>query len=219
MSKILVLGDSHLPYTDFEIIEQARDFARKFKPDIVISTGDMTDQKYWSRFPKSPEDDGGLEEWEKVLKGAKQFAKMFPELIILNSNHDRRYLKKASESGLPRVMVKTLSELIPNEGWQWHLGPNPFIYDNIAFMHGDELQGGVRAKAATLGRSVVQGHSHKAELHYINTFDKSVFAMDVGCTVDPTSAAFDYAASSLSKVWVGFGYIENGVPYLVPKKK
>ena len=55
MKKILVLGDSHLPYTDFEVIKQAHEFNKKFKADIVISTGDMTDQKYWSRFPKSPE--------------------------------------------------------------------------------------------------------------------------------------------------------------------
>lgn len=219
MKKILILGDSHLPYTDFEVIEQAHDFAKKFKPDIVISTGDMTDQKYWSRFPKSPEDDGGQLEWEKVLAGAKEFAKMFPKLTILNSNHDRRYAKKAAESGIPKIMIRTLSELIPNKGWQWHLGPDPLVIGNTAFMHGDELQGGVKAKANVLGMNVVQGHSHKAELHYVNTFGKSLFAMDVGCTVDPKSAAFDYAASSLTKVWVGFGYIDNGVPHLVPKKK
>jgi predicted phosphodiesterase len=217
--KILVLGDSHLPYTDFEVIEQAHSFAKKVKPDLVISTGDMTDQKFWSRFPKSPEDDGGIAEWEKVIKGAKEFGKMFPKLVILNSNHDRRYVKKASDSGIPKIMIRTLSELIPNPGWKWHLGPNPFIVGDIAFMHGDELNGGVKAKATTLGMNVVQGHSHKAELHYVNTFNKSLFAMDVGCTVDPKSPAFDYAASSLTKVWVGFGYIDNGVPHLIPKEK
>jgi len=217
--KILILGDSHLPFTDFDVIEQAREFAKKNKPDIIISTGDMTDQKFWSRFPKGPEDDGGMAEWEKVVKTSKEFGKMFPKLTILNSNHDRRYAKKAAESGLPKIMIKTLSELIPNPGWKWHLGPDPLIVDKIAFMHGDELHGGVKAKAATLGMSVVQGHSHKAELHYLNRFDKQIFALDVGCTVDPRSSAFDYAASSLTKVWVGFGYVEHGVPHLIPKKK
>ena len=219
MSKrILVLGDSHHPDADFDVLEQARVFAKEHKVNLTISTGDMLDQKAWSRFPKGPEDDSPQLEWEKSVKSALKMSKMFPNMIILNSNHDRRYIKKAAEAGLPKVMVRTLDELIPVKGWQWHLGPNPLVIDNTAFMHGDELSGSVAAKVSTLGMNVVQGHTHKAELKYVCTFDKRLFGLDVGCTVDVNGRSFDYAASSLTKVWVGFGYIENGVPHLIPKK-
>lgn len=219
MSKrILILGDSHHPDADFDVLEQARQFAKQHKITQVVSTGDMLDQKAWSRFPKGPDDDSPQLEWEKAVKSCLEMAKMFPNMIILNSNHDRRYIKKAAEAGLPKAMIRTLDELIPVKGWKWHLGPNPLVIDNTAFMHGDELQGSVEVKATKLGMNVVQGHTHKAELKYVCTFDKRLFALDVGCTVDVNGRSFDYAASSLTKVWVGFGYIENGVPHLIPKK-
>lgn len=209
----------HLPFVDWDVVEQAREFKIKHKPDLVISTGDLTDQKAWSRFLKEPDDDSPDNEWLKTQKAAKELAKMFPEMEILDSNHDRRYIKKAAEAGLPKAMIRTLEELFPYKGWHWRLEDEPVVYNNIAFMHGDELTGGIMAKVRTLGMSVVQGHSHKAELVYNCTFNKQCFGMDVGCMVDKKSAAFAYAKKSLTKVWVGFGYIQDGVPYLFPKKR
>lgn len=215
---ILILGDPHAPFHDMEVLKQAHEFKKKNKVDLVICTGDITDQKAFSRFPLTADDDNGALEWEKTLKGLKEIEKLFPEMVILNSNHDRRYVKKALEAGLASTMIKTMEELIPIKGWKWHMGPNPYVVDNIAFMHGDELQGRVGVKATKLGMSVVQGHSHKASLEFINTFNKQIFALDVGCTIDPKGSAFNYAASSLTKVWTGFGFIEQGVPHLFPKK-
>lgn len=216
--KIIVIGDPHHPYCDFELLEQIRKFNQLFKADEIVCTGDLTDQKFWSRFIKDPHDDGGSLEWEKTVKACKEMYKMFPKMTILNSNHDRRYIKKALEAGIIKQMIRPISEVIDCPKWKWHLGPNPLVLDNTAFMHGDELQGSVKAKVATLGMNVVQGHTHKAELQYLNTFNKKLFGLDVGCTVRPDSAAFDYAASSLTKVWTGFAYIDNGVPHLIPKK-
>jgi predicted phosphodiesterase len=217
--RILVLGDLHLPFCDWDVLEQAREFKVKHKPDLIIQTGDLTDQKAWSRFLKDPEDDSPESEWTKTVAASKELAKMFPEMEILDSNHDRRYVKKAAEAGIPKIMLRTLDELFPFKGWNWHLEPEPFVVGDIAFMHGDELQGSVRSKVQTLGMNVVQGHTHKAELIYNCTYNKRYFGMDVGCMVDAKSAAFNYAARSLTKIWVGFGYIQDGVPYLFPKKR
>lgn len=216
--KILVLSDSHTPWADLEVYKQAKDFNKSFKADLVISTGDLIDAKAFSRFPKEPEDDGPAVEWSKAVDQCKEIEKLFPEIIILNSNHDRRYLKKASDSGLPRFMLKTLSELVPCKKWNWHLGPNPLIVDNIAFIHGDEYPGQPIAKAQVLGKNLVQGHSHQSIIQYKQVFDRQIWGMDVGCMIDPKGAGFNYASNMLSKVWVGFGYIENNVPHLIPKK-
>lgn len=217
--RILILGDIHTPFQGNEVIKQAYEFNKKFKADLVICTGDLLDQKAWSRYPKDPEDDGPETEWSKAEAACRELHKLFPKMTILNSNHDRRYIKKAREAGLISKMIRPLEELLPLPGWQWHLGPEPLLVDNIAFFHGDEHQGSVLNKAKLMGRNVVQGHSHKAELHYLSLFDKQVFAMDVGCMVEPSAMAFNYAATSLSKVWTGYAYIEDGVPHLVPKKK
>jgi predicted phosphodiesterase len=217
-NKILVLGDIHLPFCDWEALEQARQFAVKNKPDLVFTTGDLTDQKSWSRFMKEPDDDNPENEWRKTVHASKQLAKMFPNLVIRRSNHDIRYMKKAAEAGLVKSMMRTLPELFPYKGWTWELDNDPYMIGNIAFMHGDELSGSVKAKVQSLGMNVVQGHTHKAEIIYNCTFNRRLWGMDVGCMVDVKSAAFDYAARNLTKVWVGHGWIQDGVPYLFPKK-
>lgn len=217
--KILVLGDIHLPWPDWTALEQAAEWARKERPDYVVMIGDLTDQKNWSRFGTDPDDDSPEQEWEKVEQGAKRLAKLFPKMQIIAGNHCRRYLKKASEARLSSKMVKSPQELLPYKGWTWHLDPSKTVMiDNVVFMHGDELGGAVEAKAAVLGLSVTQGHSHKSRIVYHNTFNHQVFGMDVGCMVDPSAPGFRYAAGGLRKVWIGFGVIDKGVPSLIPKK-
>jgi predicted phosphodiesterase len=216
--KILVLGDIHLPFADWEALEQAREFAVKHKPDVVFTTGDLTDQKSWSRFMKEPHDDNPESEWNKTVAASKELAKMFPRLVIRRSNHDIRYIKKAAEAGIVKAMIRGLDELFPYKGWIWELGNDPYVLDDIAFMHGDELYGSVKVKVQQLGLNVVQGHTHKAEIVYNCTFNRRLWGMDVGCMIDTKSAAFDYAAKALSKVWVGHGWVQDGVPYLFPKK-
>src|ERR1041385_2325291 len=187
---ILCLGDPHLRFCDWDVLIQAKDFAKKHKVDRVVCMGDFSDQKSWSRFMKDPTDDSPECEWQQTKDAAKELNKMFPEMDILDGNHDRRYIKKAKEAGLVKDMIRGMDELFPYKGWKFRLEPTPLVYDNIAFVHGDELQGSVKAKAMALGMSVVQGHSHKAELHYICTFRKQIFAMDCGCPADPKAAAF-----------------------------
>ena len=217
IDRILVLGDTHLPFHDMEVLEQAYEFGKRVKAQKVISVGDLSDQKSWSRFMKEPDDDSPTVEWSKTQKSAKELAKLFPKLTIIPGNHCVRYIKKAKEAGIPVEMLKTFGELFPFDGWEWHTNRKPFVLNNTVFLHGDELSGSVAAKAKILGMNVVQGHTHRAAIEYVATFNHKLFAMDVGCMVDPNSKAFDYAAKSLNKVWVGYGYIEDGVPYLFPK--
>jgi predicted phosphodiesterase len=220
-NKVLVLGDSHFPFQDWQVLEQAAQFKKDNNISKVIQIGDLTDSKALSRFLKDPDDDSAELEWSKVEVECKKLSRMFPEMTILPGNHDLRYIKKAKEAGIPKQMVRTLHELFPFKGWKWHLDPTaPYIYNNNAFLHGDQLSGTVLAKAKALGMNVIQGHTHKAAIEYHVTFNKMLWGMDVGCMVDPKTKAFDYAASKLNKVWVGFGYIdESNVPHLIPKKK
>ena len=218
-SKILILGDIHTPFADMSLIKQAAEFNKTFKADLVICTGDMLDQKAYSKYPKDPEDDGPAAEWMKAVAQCKKIAEHFPEMIILGSNHDRRFIKKATEAGLPKFMIRSLKELVPIKGWTWHLGPDPLVINgNIACLHGDELQGAPIIKATKLGMNIIQGHTHQASIQYLQTFKKQLWAVDPGCMVDKKGAAFDYAASSLTKVFTGFGIVQDNVPQIIPKK-
>jgi predicted phosphodiesterase len=218
-NKILTLGDIHAPFVDLTAIKQAFEFNKKFKADIVVCTGDIFDQKAWSRFLKDPSDLSPKQEWDAACSQLKEISSMFPKMTIILGNHDRRYVKKAKEVGIVEKMLRPINELLDIPNWSFHTGPNPLVINDIVFFHGDELPGGVSAKVKTMGRNVVQGHTHKGELFYITLFDKQHWGMDVGSLIDQSKPAFDYSASYLSKCWVGFGYIENGIPHLIPKKK
>jgi predicted phosphodiesterase len=187
-----------------------------FKPDIVIQMGDIIDAKAWSRFPKDPDDDSPSLEWKKVRKEMAILNKLFPELHIINGNHQDRVMKRALEAGLPRELVKSLETVFDYPGWNWEIGNKPFIFENIAFVHGDETIGCPSAKAKQYGMSIVQGHSHKASIEYINLFDKQLFAAEVGWLGDDTALAFNYACKNPSRSWLGVMLIENGVPHLIP---
>jgi len=218
-NKILILSDPHLPFICWKTVAQAYKFKQEFKPDLIVCTGDLLDEKAWGKFQRYADDPSAQEEWDEAVLGANEFARRFPKLVMLRSNHDARYMKRAAEAGLVKAMVRPLSEIIKAPGWKWHMDSSPYIIPgtNIACMHGDEGQGMPIATAAILGYNIVQGHSHKASLHYLNTFDKQLFGMDAGCMMDGKSKAARYAALRLRKVWNGFGYIENNVPHLIPK--
>lgn len=217
--KILVLGDIHLPWCDWNALEQAAEFNKKYKADRVITVGDLTDQKTWSKFGRDTDDPGNNEEWKQVLISAKRLYKLFPNMVILIGNHDIRYLKAAKIAGIPSQMLKTLKEMLPFKGWNWHTDDDPYVVDNISYLHGDEHPGTVEQKACILGMPVVQGHTHKARLVYVTTPHKNLWGLDAGCIVDSKGPAARYAAKSLRKTFVGFATITNRIPRLHPKIK
>ena len=212
--KILVLGDLHIPWVEIECLKAAHAFNRKYKADLVIQMGDLIDAKAWSRYPKDPDDLSPHHEWEATEIGIDKLHKLFPELTILSGNHDRRPMMRAFEAGIPKKLVRALDTYFDHPGWKWHMGPNPFEADKIAFVHGDEMAGNAWQKAKNLGQSLVQGHDHMAYLHYINTFNRQTFAMSVGCMMDAVSIAARYAAKNPSKMWLGWATITDGEPHL-----
>jgi len=215
MARIMVLGDLHLPYTLWPAVEAAALFARQYKPDLIIQVGDLIDGKAWSRYPKDP-DDCPQTEWDATEIAVHRLHKLFPEMVILSGNHDRRIMHKAAEASIPSQLVKTLEEIFPYKQWIWHVGGKPFQIHDTVFIHGDETLGNAWQKAQRMGKNVVQGHDHQAYLNYINTFDTSVYGMSVGTFLDGKSAAARYAARNPFRCWLGWATITNGVPALHP---
>jgi predicted phosphodiesterase len=214
--RILVLGDLHLPWVDYEALIATYKFSRSYKPDRIIQVGDLVDQKAWSQWPKDPDDPNPGEEWEMTEDGVHYVHKLFPEMTIIEGNHCRRIMKKAMEIGIPKKLIRGMNDMFPFPKWEWRLDPNPLVVDNIMFIHGDEMGGNAYQKAQRVGMNVVQGHDHQAYLQYINTFKHQVFGMSVGTLMDPNSIAARYAAKNAMKCWQGWATITDGVPQLYP---
>jgi hypothetical protein len=221
----VIIGDFHAPAGEISYIKQISDYIKhlsKFKANKikVIQMGDLLDAKAWSKYPKGPSDDNAQLEWDRAVIQLDKFAQLIPEMTIISSNHDIRLMKSATSAQLPRQMVKTLAEIFDYPGWNWHLSEKPLVIDNVAYVHGDGIVGNTMGlKAIRMGMSVVMGHSHVASLQYYNHYDREIFGMEVGCTVDSDNAAFNYAIKNTKRHWHGFAIIQDGVPHLIPLKK
>ena len=218
---IFALPDMHLPYMDWnaieEVAEEIRLAKRRGDDVVVVQLGDLMDQRAWSRFPKEGDADSAQDEWNKTEECMERLYKLIPEMHILFGNHDSRIAKKATEAYLPKQLVKTLDNHFNFDGWKWHTSDDPLVIDDIAFIHGDSFPIPRPISAALrLGQSVVYGHSHQASLSYVTTHNRTMFALNPGWLGDETQSAFRYASGSPHKCWKGYGVIIDGVPHLMP---
>lgn len=213
---ILAIPDTHFPWTDWYALNDIAKYKlslerRKKQPVRVVQLGDITDQKSWSRWSKDPDDPCPHSEWEQVEIAMAKMYELFPEMDILLGNHDTRTIKKAFEAGLPKHVINGLNDLFDYDGWGWHICSKPLVIEGVAYLHGDEDKTShLASKASHYGMSVVQGHTHKGSLKFLNFFDRELFVMECGAIVDCTSLAFRYAAKSPVRTFKGFGVITNG---------
>lgn len=217
--RVLALGDFHLPWILWDALAEARDFAKFYKPDLIVQMGDFGDQYAWSRWPKDPTAPNPQMEWDMFEASVHKVHHMFGgkiPWIILDGNHCRRVMMRATEAMLPKQLVKSIDELFPYDNWKWHVGPRPLVIDGVNYVHGDEIEGAGNAiaKARLCSRSTIQGHDHKGYLEFIDTFDHHIWGMGVGCFIDSASLAAKYARRNLGRCWVGWGTSTNGEPHL-----
>ena len=218
---LLVLPDLHVPAHNLPALEWAAGLAEDMKVDTVVQVGDITDQRAWSRFDKDPDFDNPDLEWERTRKAMADLHELFPNMLIIQGNHDGRAIKRAMGVGIPRALVRGLEQEFPYAGWHWHLEPEPLQIElangeGVMFIHGDEMPGTVGLKAAKLGSHLVQGHSHQAKLEYVTMFNKTIWGVEAGCLVDTDSSAFRYTVNNPRKVTLAVVLILDGVPHIIP---
>jgi hypothetical protein len=218
MTKLLVIGDTHLPFINWDVVAGCADYAKWYKPDLIIQVGDLIDSYNWSLFKRAPDSPSAACEWDMTVHAVNRFRDYFPRRIpwkILEGNHCRRYMLRAAEVNLPKQLIKTLDFVFQFDNWHWHMKPEPLVIEDIAFLHGDEMPGNAWQKAQRMGMSVVQGHDHQGYLQYVNTFKHSIFGMSVGTMIDADSIVGRYSAKNAMKCWYGWSKIEHGMPQLI----
>lgn len=216
MTNILCLPDLHAPAFNYDAVKWAASIRKQYNCDLVVQLGDLSDQRAWSRFPQDPDFTNPEKELEELLDSLKFVHKHFPEMYIVEGNHCSRWMRKALQNGIPRVLIKSLNEMLPYKGWKWHFGPSPLKKEGIYFIHGDEMTGTVALKASRLGGKLVTGHSHAGRLEFVPMFDKFIWGMECGCLIDEDSSAFKYAAKNPRRCFRGVGVIVDGSPLLIP---
>lgn len=196
------------------------DLKKQYKPDKIIHLGDEMDQCALSDFDSDPNGMSAGDEYLAAMAQLKGLYKLFPKVMVCESNHGKRPFRRAFKAGIPRVYLKAYTEFMQSPaGWVWQ---ERWIIDGVVYKHGDGFTGPTAAfnAASTSRKSTVIGHVHSnAGMAHLAGESDHIFGMNVGCLVDTDAYAFKYGLHNKHKPVLGAGIVIDGrFPIFVPLK-
>jgi hypothetical protein len=219
--RVLLIPDLHCPYHHRKLLPFLRYLKQKYKPDIVIFLGDEVDGHSWSFHNHDPELPSPGEELRKAIKVLQKVYKIFPDAYILNSNHGSLLNRKTKANGLPQEILRPLRDLYKTPGWSW--------WDRIVLntdsgpvLIGHGMSGQELGWAKSEGMSTVEGHYHTIFRVSWKSFlsGKELFSMHLGCLINYTALAFEYARTNMHPPMMGAGILRpDGEPELIRLSK
>ena len=216
--RVLVIPDMHAPFMHPDTVAFLIAAKAKYQPDRIVCLGDETDQHVLSQHEPDPSGYSAGHEHLAALDALQPIYELFPVVSVCTSNHGERIFKRAYRAGIPKAFVKEYAEFMNcPKGWHWE---HKFEIDGVIYEHGEGVSGqlGAMKKAMANGfRSTVIGHLHAdAGILWQSCGDKTIFAMNAGCLIDPKSYAFAYGKNSHRKPMLGIGIVDKGMPIWVP---
>ena len=218
MSKVLIIGDTHFPFTCNGYLKFILDLSKDLKPDHVVHIGDVTDQYGTGQYDKSWKYQGAQQEFKEASVWVQTLYQGFPKLKVCRGNHDMRPIRvQAAGNLVPPQRMENFNKVWGTPGWSWK---DQHVIDGVVYTHhgkGSKYPGVELARH--LGKSVVCGHNHTvAGINYAYVGGKLVFGMNVGCGVDEKTHAFDYSSMYKTPAMLFAGVVNDGVPSLIPFK-
>lgn len=214
---ILCISDQHMPYHHPDMFKFLAAIKKRYKPNLVVNMGDALDFHSISFHQSDPNLSNAGEELERGREAVEQMEKLFPNMVVLSSNHGDLPLRKFVANGLPRQMLRPYNDIYGvGEGWRFVddltlVEGSEIIY----FCHGISKNG--KQLAAQRGVCVVSGHYHtEFRIDYVSNPRNLLWAMHTGCLIDKDSLAFAYDKLNLSRPVIGTGIILNGQAHLLP---
>ena len=215
---ILVISDQHAPYHHIDTIDFLAAIKKKYKPDTVVNIGDEMD---WHSINVShiinPDLPAPVDELEIGRSLCGQLEKIFPEMVLLESNHGSMVLRRAMAKGMSRFFLRDYNEILDvGSGWRWQ---EKHIIETtkgrVMFAH--QFCRDIAKAVRETSMSCCQGHFHTvSEVKYVGNDFHLNWGMSVGCLVDKKSLAMAYMKVNLAKPILSCGIITEGIPQIVP---
>ena len=215
---ILVISDQHAPYHHIDTLEFLAAIKKKYKPDTVVNIGDEMD---WHSINVShiinPDLPAPVDELEIGRSLCGQLEKIFPEMVLLESNHGSMVLRRAMAKGMSRFFLRDYNEILDvGSGWRWQ---EKHIIETtkgrVMFAH--QFCRDIAKAVRETSMSCCQGHFHTvSEVKYVGNDFHLNWGMSVGCLVDKKSLAMAYMKVNLAKPILSCGIITEGIPQIVP---
>lgn len=216
MSRVGVIGDTHLPYELDGYLEFCQEQFKMWDCDTIIHVGDLIDNHSLSFHDSEPMLQGAHGELLDARTRLKAWFKAFPNLRICGGNHDLIPARQLKKIGMEAdVWMRPLAEVYGfPDGWEV---VDTVTIDGVLYHHGYTAMGanGFRNDAIKRMCRTVSGHAHgNAGISATASDHRLVWGMGVGCGIDVDSMAFAYGKHFLQKPIISCGIVIEGSPYI-----
>lgn len=217
-SRILCISDQHMPYHHPDMFRFLAAIKNKYKPTFVVNGGDEVDAHALSFHDSDSDLPSAGDELIKAIKAMKQLEKLFPDMVILDSNHGSLALRRMKHHGIPMKFLATQHQIYGvSKRWEW---VNDFSITlpngQKCYMAHGMTKNGIKL-AAQRGTCVVQFHFHtEFRIDYIGNPNDLLWSLQSGCLIDRKSLAFAYDRLNLNRPIIGTSMIIDSRPVLIP---
>jgi predicted phosphodiesterase len=212
MSRVLVVGDVHLPVSHPAYLRFCMDLRDKHRCNSVVFIGDILDHHAISFHAHHPNAPGPDDESELAHQCIEKWVEEFPTASVCVGNHDARVIRLAETVNIPARFIRDYAEVWGTPKWNWQ---DEHKIDDVLYFHGVGC-GGLHPAYNAMKKvlmSTVIGHVHSAGgVKWAANPDRRIFAMDVGCGIDDRAVAFAYGRASKVRSILSAGVVIDGVP-------
>lgn len=208
---ILIIGDTHLPFTHVDYRDFCTEVAERFGCSRFVHIGDLVDNHAFSYHEHDPNGMGPVDELEAAQEEVDKWVKRFPNVKMCLGNHDELIARKAKTHGLPQRLFKSFPEIwnLPDT---WEVAFKHEI-DGVLYTHGTKNSGyyaHINLALANM-QSTVIGHVHSyGGVNYRASQKDLIFGMNVGCGIDVDMYAMEYGRDFKHKPTLGCGVVMDG---------
>lgn len=217
-SCILVISDLQAPHHHPDAIPFLKEIKKQFKPTLIINIGDLGDFHGLNFHSVNPNLPSANEELVQLRTFVQHLAKVFSEMIIVDSNHDALPKRKARSIGLPDSMLKDEQGIFQSpDTWKFVKEIVLKLPNGIKCKFKHNFGSNLYLDSIKQGMSLVCGHLHTKSLVQWWQNDLGMnFAVQVGCLIDSKSPAFDYDKNNSIRPVLSTAIIKGGIPIVIP---
>lgn len=213
-----IIGDTHIPFMHKDYISFLKKTFKAWKVDRIVHIGDVVDNHALSYHEHDPDGWSAGHEHDLAQEGMEELYQAFPKMDVVLGNHDKLPERKAKTYGLAKRLIKSFKEV-----WKapekWVIHPGEVEIDGVIYNHGTGNSGKNAALNLAMAKmqSVVIGHVHTFGGVQTIRGKEHIFGLNVGCGIDESAYAFEYAKFHKYRPTLGCGIVIDGkIGHFIP---
>ena len=215
--KILVIGDTHFPYSHPDCISFLSKLNQYYKPDTVVHIGDEADYHSQNFHGVDPDLPSAFDELEVTKSWIKRLEKIFPKMTLLESNHGSLVLRRAIASKMSRNFIKPYNDILDvNKNWVWK-DKHIIKTDKYKICFAHQFSKDIAKAVKETSMCCVQGHFHTvSEVKFVANDYSLNWGISTGCLINKDSLSMAYMKVNVSKPILSSAVITDGIPFITP---